>query len=413
MPGRVPAAGGGDVRRFRGVHEVPRGEDPGNGCLQRGVHGRPAGARVELGSRQPRQLMVGDPVAGEDDRVAADEPGAAGAQIGQLDPLQPVAAGYPAHRRRRPDRGPPAGRGGERERGEALVPWLVGDQREDIGARVRERDHRREAHMLRADDQGAAGQPLPVEVDPLLQLPGGHHAGRPAAGDEPGGARPLPAAGGEQHRRRGDGLDAIGAGQGDGYGAAGCARADGPGRASEAGAAGRAVRVSRTGGPSVAARVSRAGAPGVAARVCGAGSAGGAAGACPPGPAGDRGSSAYLGAGLDGGPRIVPGVGRPGHDPAQVAQPIAGVRAVPRDAAGLGFPVRDEDPAHPEPPQLDPGGQARRARPRDQHVDVHASRPSSGDVCPAAGPAGPGPPARPPPAGPWAAAIIADTVAAQ
>ena len=356
MPGRVPAAGGGDVRRFRGVHEVPRGEDPGNGRLQRGVHGRPAGARVELGSRQPRQLMVGDPVAGEDDRVAADEPGAAGAQIGQLDPLQPVAAGYPAHRRRRPDRRPPAGRGGERERGEALVPRPVGDQREDIGARVRERDHRREAHMLRANDQGAAEQPLPVEVDPLLQLPGGHHAGRPAAGDEPGGARPLPAAGGEQHRRRGDGLDAIGAGQGDGYRAAG---------------------------------------------------------ACPPGPAGDRGSSAYLGAGLDGGPRIVPGVGRPGHDPAQVAQPIAGVRAVPRDAAGLGFPVRDEDPAHPEPPQLDPGGQARRARPRDQHVDVHASRPSSGDVCPAAGPAGPGPPARPPPAGPWAAAIIADTVAAQ
>jgi hypothetical protein len=200
--------------------------------------------------------VIGDPVPGEDQRVAPDEPDRACAEIDEFDPIEPAAADHAAQCRRRPYRGPPACRSGKRERSVALLPGLVGDQRDDIGARVRERDHRREADVLGADDQGAAVQSLSVEVNALLQLPGGHNAMGPVAGDQPRWARTLPAAGGEQHRRRGDGLDAIGAGQ--------------------------------DGGPG-----SR--------------------------PAGDRGPGSKLGACPDCGLGIVAGVARSGHDPVQVA----------------------------------------------------------------------------------------------
>ena len=54
--------------------------------------------------------------------------------------------------------------------------------------------------MLRADDQRPAGQLLPRQVHPPLQLACGHDAWRPVSGDQARGSRPLPAAGRQQHR---------------------------------------------------------------------------------------------------------------------------------------------------------------------------------------------------------------------
>src|SRR6266851_8430883 len=56
---------------------------------------------------------------------------------------------------------------------------------------------------------------LSAQVDPLLELTRGHHAGRPAAWDKPGRTRPFPAARGEQHRGGLDTLDSPRAGHGD------------------------------------------------------------------------------------------------------------------------------------------------------------------------------------------------------
>ena len=203
VPGGVAAAQRGDVGRLGRVHQVAGGEHPGprspapcpppgRGCP--GSMARPG---------QPGQLVVGDPVPGEHHRVARHEPGRPGAHVRQLDPRQPARArrsGAPRVDVHTGTRQRTAA--ASRERGVALLPGLVGDQRDHLGAGVRERHHGREADVLGPDDQGPARQPLPVQVDPLLQLAGGHHAGRAVAGDQPGRPRPLPAAGGQQHRRR-------------------------------------------------------------------------------------------------------------------------------------------------------------------------------------------------------------------
>ena len=77
----MPAAERGHVRGFRGVHEIAGRENIGNAALQRSVHGRPAGTGVDIDPGQPGQFLIGNPVAGDHERVAVHHPGLAGAQV--------------------------------------------------------------------------------------------------------------------------------------------------------------------------------------------------------------------------------------------------------------------------------------------------------------------------------------------
>ena len=55
-----------------------------------------------------------------------------------------------------------------------------------------------------------------------------------------------------------------------------------------------------------------------------------------------------------------------------VAEPVAGVLAVPGHAAGLGLPVGQQDALDAQPAQLGGGGQPGRAGADDQDVhDIH------------------------------------------
>jgi hypothetical protein len=311
LPGGVPSGQGGDVGGLRGVHEVPGGEHAvGRGGERRVDSGSP-GPRIDGQPRGPREAMVGDPVSGENKGFAPDEASAPVACPGELHSAQPaVGAGNPPDDGRRPDRDTPAHRGGCPERGVALLPLVLGDQRDDASARVGERHRRGEADVLRADDERLPGQLFAAEVHPLLQFTRGHDPGGPVAGDQPGGPRALPAAGGQQHGRGLDGLDSP--------------------RAGDRRCCPRQLRDGRP-GPDLGAR------------------AGGGAGE---------------------GPRV-PG---PGQHAAQVTEPVPGVPAVPRHAARLRLPVRDEDALDAEPPELDGGRQPRRAGAHDENVSVHGTQ---------------------------------------
>ena len=59
-------------RRLRAVEQVARREDAGHRRAKGGVHPRAARAGIDGEAGQPRQLVVRDPVAGEDDGVALD-----------------------------------------------------------------------------------------------------------------------------------------------------------------------------------------------------------------------------------------------------------------------------------------------------------------------------------------------------
>ena len=106
--GHVATVEGADVGRLGGVQQVPGREHPGRGRPQRRVDQWAERAAVELAAGHHRQLVVGDPVRGEDDQVAFDRPGPAGVELGQLDRLDPLRAVDRADRRPRPDRRPVA-----------------------------------------------------------------------------------------------------------------------------------------------------------------------------------------------------------------------------------------------------------------------------------------------------------------
>ena len=182
---------------------------------ERRVDGRPSGAGIHGQPGQPGQLVVGDPVSGKDHDLARHEPRRPGPRVCHLDALQPSAPGDPPHRAGGPHRHPPAHRRAEPERGVALLPLVLGGQRDHVGPGVRERHRGRERHVLGPDDQRPPGQPLPAQVHPLLQLAGGHDPGRAVTGDQPRRPRSFPAPGGEQHRRRLHRLQARRAGHRD------------------------------------------------------------------------------------------------------------------------------------------------------------------------------------------------------
>ena len=316
MPGGVPPRQRGDISGLGRVHQVACGEDPWRRRLKPCVDHGSARARIHGHARQPGQFVIGDPVAGEHHGVARYEPCRAGADVRHLHPGQPSPvvqlAGHPADRGPGPHRHPPAQRRAEPEGGVALLPLVLGDQRDHASACVRERRRGGEGNVLGPDDQGPAGQPLLPQVYPLLQLAGGHHPGGAVARDQPGRPRPFPAAGGQQHRCRAHGLDPAGAGQRD-----------------------RAPRVTIN-------HVK----------------------------AGHRGAQPEFCPGRRRQPGQRPCVRRAGHHPVQVTQAEPGVEAVPGHAAGLGLPVRHEHGANAEAPQLD--GRRQPGRPGADHHDVHA-----------------------------------------
>ncbi len=312
MPGGVPARQRGDISGLGRVYQVARGEHARSRRLQPGVDHGSARAGIHGQAGQPGQLVIGDPVAGEDHDLARNEPRHAGADVRHFHPGQPLPAGQLADAGPGPHRQPPAQRRAEPERSVALLPLVLGDQRDHARAGVRQRRRGGEGNVLSPDDQGPAGQPLVPQVYPLLQLTGGHHPRGAVARDQPGRPRPFPAAGGQQHGGRAHGLDPTAAGQRD-----------------------RAPRI----------KIKRV-------------------------KAGDRGAQPQLGPGScrRGGQR--PGVRRTGHHPVQVTQAEPGVEAVPGDAAGLGLPVRHEYGTDTEAPQLDRGRQP--GRPGADHHDVRA-----------------------------------------
>jgi hypothetical protein len=92
------------------------------------------------------------------------------------------------------------------------MPSPLSDQRDDLRPGMSQGQQRREADVLGSDDQRPPGELFSGEVDALLQLPRCHHAGRAVARDQAGGPWSFPAASGEEHRFRCDGLDAGRAG---------------------------------------------------------------------------------------------------------------------------------------------------------------------------------------------------------
>ena len=93
----------------------PRANTPGREVRSPASTAGPARERVELEPGQHRELVVGDPVGAEHDRVAGDLAAPAAVEVGQLDLLHPLAAADRAHPRARPDRHPVAGRAPSRK----------------------------------------------------------------------------------------------------------------------------------------------------------------------------------------------------------------------------------------------------------------------------------------------------------
>ena len=129
----------------------------------------------------------------------ATRAGAAAVEVGELDLLDPRAAVDRADAGARPERRAEANRRAGPERGQRLVPWQLGRHTDRLRAPVGEREQRREAHVLGADHERAAADPLALQVDELLERARRHHAGRPRARHEPRRAGPLAAAAREDH----------------------------------------------------------------------------------------------------------------------------------------------------------------------------------------------------------------------
>lgn len=100
---------------------------------------------------------------------------------------------------------------------------LFGDHRRDLHARAPQRARGGVADGFGADDDGPYPDPLMVQMDGLLQLPGGEHPGRPCPRHQPCAARTFARAGGEHDRPGGEAFQALGSGglHGERPGAAG------------------------------------------------------------------------------------------------------------------------------------------------------------------------------------------------
>ena len=196
----MTAAERGDVGRLGAVQQVPAREQPRPRRPQARVDRRPAGSRIELGAREHRELVVGDPIGREHDRVAVDPS------------PRPVASSVSSTASTRARRGSPSprsrsARGRESapttgpEEGERLMARQLGRHRDGPGASMVERQQGRES-VLGADHDGPRPDPLSCQIDELLEHSGRHHPLRACARHQPRRPRPLPAAG-RQHDRLG------------------------------------------------------------------------------------------------------------------------------------------------------------------------------------------------------------------
>ena len=138
--GDMTAAERGDVGGLGAVQQVPAREQPRPRRPQARVDHRPAGSRIELGAREHRELVVGDPVGREHDRVAVDPSHPPGGELGQLDRLDARTAvdrghGGPGQQGNAEARGRPSP-----EEGERLMARQLGRHRDGPGAAVLERE---------------------------------------------------------------------------------------------------------------------------------------------------------------------------------------------------------------------------------------------------------------------------------
>ena len=181
-----------DIGGLGAVQEVAGGEQPRTRRPQARVHDRPAGSRVELGAREHRELVVGDPVGCEHDEVALDRLHPPGVELGQLDRLDarhaPRIAGH----------GGPGAASGTRKRAAAparnraqrLMARQLGRHRHGARTAVREGQQGREGDVLGADDDGPGPDPLTAP-------------GRRAAAACPSSSRPAAACRATRRAERG------------------------------------------------------------------------------------------------------------------------------------------------------------------------------------------------------------------
>jgi hypothetical protein len=270
----------GDVRGLGTMEHVARGEGPRPAGPQGGVDGRSSGQGIELDARQDGELLVRDPVRGEDDEIAFEVSCLTTIEIPQFDCLHPPSAADRGNGGAGVERHAVADRGAEPEWSERLMTRLVGDHRDRLRTAVREGQQRGEADVLGADYDGTPARTLPVQVDKLLQGARGHHALWSRARDEPGRSGALPATTGQDDRSRIEGIAPARRGHGK-----------------------RAV---------MPARRLRLGAD--------------------------------LGAGRGRSIREPRGIGRSGHRAAQIADPEALMPGMTGDPAGLGLAIEDNHP---------------------------------------------------------------------
>jgi hypothetical protein len=93
----VAARERGDVGDLSAMQDVAGREQARTGGAKPGIHRGGAARCVELGSREDRELVVGNPVGGEDDEVAFELADSAAVEVGELDRLDPPPAADGAH----------------------------------------------------------------------------------------------------------------------------------------------------------------------------------------------------------------------------------------------------------------------------------------------------------------------------
>lgn len=249
--------------------------------------------------------MVGDPVAGEDDGVARDRAPAAASDVLQLDSLHPLTAEDAHDPRLRGHRDAKRETSGNRECSVGLRRAVCGGHQHWPAPGFAQREGRRPADELGSDDDRAGTWRAAVQVDEVLKLPGRVHPGGPVAGDQASGAWAFAGAGGQEDHSGADMPAPLGTGDLD--------------------------------GPIIP-------------------------------PAGDHRPCADVGPGshrvVDQAARI----GGAGDERSQVADAIAEVVTVARDAASGGFAVEHKDRAADARREARGGGQASRSTTDDQHV---------------------------------------------
>ena len=215
---RVTPAQGRDVGRLGRVHQIAGGEHAARGRAQIAIDARPPRRRIHDESAATRQLVVGNPVAGEDHGVARDAVRGAGLHVRDLDGLHATRADDVRHAVRGQNRGAMASGAEPLVREIRLMSRVLGDHRRHGRAGVRQRQHGRETDVLGADNDRAPADGVMVQRHELLQRAGGQHAQRAVAGHQARRARPLATAGGQQDGARRHRADAAWTGEAQGAG---------------------------------------------------------------------------------------------------------------------------------------------------------------------------------------------------